>query len=91
MSYKYIACCTGKYDIRADLKIKAMASAIDNIYHEHRRISVDDVHLSIVSTDEYDGFYTVEYTFYFTAFGESEIDIQKLIKKGETLEILSAE
>ena len=91
MSNKYTACCTGMYDVRADLKIKAMSKAIDNIYNNHRRISVDDVHLIIASNDEYDGFYTVEYTFYFTAFGESELDIEKLMKRGETLSIISVE
>ena len=91
MSHKYIAQCTGSYDIRADLKIIAMREAVDKIYQNHRRISVDDVHLSIASTDNYDGFYSVEYTFYFTAFGESELDVEKIIQKGEHLEILSAE
>lgn len=89
MSKKFVARCTGSYDIQADLKIKAMAFAVDNIYHNHRRISVDDVHLSIAGADSYDGFYTVEYSFIFSTFGESELDVEKIIKKGETLEILS--
>jgi hypothetical protein len=89
VSKKFIARCTGSYDIRADLKIKAMASAIDNIYHDHRRISVEDIHLSIASADSFDGFYTVEYSFIFSTFGESELDVEKIIKKGETLAILS--
>lgn len=88
---KYIAECSGKYDIHADLKIKAMAIAIDNIYQNHRRISVEDIHLSVASEDTFDGFYAVEYSFIFTTFGDSELDVEKIIKKGETLNILSAE
>ena len=91
MSHKYIAQCSGKYDIRADLKVLAMREAVDLIYQNHRRISVDDIHLNIGSIDSYDGFYIVEYSFIFTALCESELDVEKIIKKGEHLEILSVE
>lgn len=90
MSHKFISQCSGKCDVRADLKIKGLQEALQHIKDNHRRISIDDVHLNISNENAtYNGFYTVEYTFYFTAFAETNLDIEKLIKKGETLEILS--
>lgn len=87
MSNKYTAWCTGKYNIQSSLKIIALQTALEYIKNTHRRMSIDDVHLSIVNIDS--DIYTVEYTFYFTAFAESYLDIEKLIKKDEDFEVLN--
>lgn len=89
MSKLFIGKCTGSYEVNAPLKILAFQEALRLVYKYHRRLSVDNIYLYVFASDGDD--YTVNYSFQFSAYGESEIDIQKLIKKGETLEILSAE
>lgn len=89
MNNKYVAWCSGKYNIHASIKIMALKIALEYIKSNHRRMSIDDVHLSI--TEIHDDYYTVEYTFYFTAFAESELDIENLINKEEQFEILTVQ
>lgn len=89
MSNKYTAWCTGKYYIDASIKIMALQVALEYIKDNHRRMSIDDVHLSITNIDN--NVYTVEYTFYFTTFAESYLDVEKLINKDESFEILTCD